>query len=376
MPTNQELEAQARQQAREVLSKQPNFSQLDRDQQFEQYKSLVTTIYNQLLEQERAKEIQSLDGQLIAQQSVSEAMAAGDMINDNRHLNRRIDEQGQIAGNVLRQVNFPQFVKDLLKSVFDANLQVTQDQINSYVKLVEELNKPISDLIKNINDESAKLFLAEKFSDKYQLLGNRRRRSRGGEAGNSEQNSNEMQLVAKDGSKLDKAELEGAIAQAKLDIARQNQRLLEEMLLMGVNRMVVENGKIKASVDFKITATEDINRYDEAGENDQKSQSRTDNVGGGVSFLSMFGVKLNAGTQTTNTHTNIAISTADTNSTSTTESSTTVKGSVEINFKSDYFKLDNFKEILQPSGQRNQGQRSPGGSSTDGQAPQAAEAAS
>jgi len=170
MPTEREMEAEARQQAREVLSKQPNFSQLDRDQQFEQYKNLVSTLYNQLVEQERAKEIQSLDGQLAAQQSFSGAMAAGDMINDDRHLNRRIEQQGELAGNTLRQIDFPKFVKDLLKSVFDANLQVTQDQMNSYVELVKQLTKPVSELIKTIDDESAKLFLAEKFSDKFQIL--------------------------------------------------------------------------------------------------------------------------------------------------------------------------------------------------------------
>jgi len=272
------MEDQARQQAREVLSKQPNFSQLDREQQFEQYKNLVSTLYNQLVEQERVKEIQSLDGQLAAQQSFSGAMAASDLINDDRHLNRRIDQQGEIAANKLGQINFPQFVKDLLKSVFDANLQVTKDQMDSYVELVKKLTTPVSELIKTIDDESAKLFVVEKFSDKYQLLGSRRR-SRGGATGTGEQNSGEMQLVAKDGSKPDKAEIEGAIAQAKLDMVRQNQRLLEEMLLMGVNRMVVENGKIKASVDFKITATENITKGDDANEDDIKSEGTTQNSG-------------------------------------------------------------------------------------------------
>ncbi|MEG5047117.1 hypothetical protein [Microcoleus sp. B4-C1] len=373
MPTEREMEDQARQQAREVLSKQPNFSQLDREQQFEQYKNLVNTLYNQLVEQERAKKIQSLDGQLAAQQSFSGAMAAGDMINDNRHLNRRIEQQGELAGNTLRQIDFPKFVKDLLKSVFDANLQVTQDQMNSYVELVKQLTKPVSELIKTIDDESAKLFLAEKFSDKFQILASS---TNSGVIGFDEGNSGKMQLADKDGNEIDKAELEGEIARAKLEIVRQNQRLLEEMLLMGVNRMVVENGKIKASVDFNITAKENIRKSDNAHEQNIHSQGRTDNYGGGVSFLSWLGVRFDAGTQTTDTHTNIAISTANANSTSTTDSSTKVHGEVEINFKSDYFKLDNFKDILQPSGQRNQDKKSPGGSNADGQASESAETVS
>jgi|GEM_PF-612214 hypothetical protein len=373
MPTEREMEAQARQQAREVLSKQPNFSQLDREQQFEQYKNLVSTLYNQLLEQERAKEIQSLDGQLTAQQSFSGAMAAGDMINDDRHLNRRIEQQGELAGNTLRQIDFPKFVKDLLKSVFDANLAVTQDQMNSYVDLVKKLTTPVSELIKTINDESAKLFLAEKFSDKFQILASS---TNPGVIGFDEGNSGKIQLADKDGNEIDKAELEGAIAKAKLDIVRQNQRLLEEMLLMGVNRMVVENGKIKASVDFNITAKENIGKSDNANEQNINSQSKSNNYGGGISFLSWFGVNVSAGTQSTDTHTNIAISTANARSTSTTDSSTKVHGEVEINFKSDYFKLDNFKDILQSSGQRNQDKKSPGGSNADGQASESAEAVS
>jgi hypothetical protein len=342
MLTNQELEAQARQQAREVLSKQEHFSQLDREQQFEQYKSLVSTIHNQLVAQERAKEIQNLDKKLTKQQSFSEEMAASDLINDDRHLNRRIEQQGELAGNTLRQVNFPVFVKDLLKSVFDANLQVTKDQMNSYVELVKQLQKPVSELIHTIDNESAILFLAEKFTDKYKLLGGHSHPSIGSATVDGKQNSGETQLVAKDGSKLDKAELEGAIAQAKLEIVRQNQRLLEEMLLMGVNRM--------------------------AGEQNDKSQSTTKHLGGDISFLSWFGANISAGAQTTDTHSNIAISTASTNSDAATDSSTKVHGEVEINFKSDYFKLDNFKDILQGSGQRIQTQKSLVTSNTDAQA--------
>jgi hypothetical protein len=239
--------------------------------------------------------------------------------------------------------------------------------MDSYVKLVQQLTKPISELMKTIDDESAKLFLSQKFSDKYQFHGGRHRRSMGGATGNGEQNSGESQLVAKDGSKLDSAELEGAIAEAKRDLAQQQQDLLNEMLLMGVNRMVVDKGTIKASVDFNIRATESISKYDEAQEINGKEQSLTKNLGGSLSLLSWVGVNLSSGSQTTDTCSNIAISTANTDSQADTTARTTVHGEVEINFKSDYFKLDNFKDILmKSSGQRSQVQKSPVANSSNG----------
>ena len=370
MPTEREMEDQARQQAREVLSKQPNFSQLDREQQFEQYKNLVSTLYNQLVEQERAKEIQSLDGQLTAQQSFSGAMAASDLINDDRHLNRRIDQQGEIAGNVLREVDFPKFVKDLLKSVFDANLQVTKDQMNSYAELVERITKPAAQLIDTIDDRAAKMFLAENYSDKYKL-------SFGDDdlnftdEGNGQQDSNLMKLATVDGSPLEEADLRGAIMQAKLELVGQHQRLLEEMLLMGVTRMVVDNGKIKASIDFSITAKDNIKKGDAANERSKKQKVSSTSRTSHSFWYGDSSTEANSDVQT-----NIAISTAKVGSQSTTDSSTKVKGEVEINFKSDYFKLDNFKDILQPSGQRNQDKKSPGGSNADGQASESAETVS
>ena len=60
---------------------------------------------------------------------------ASDMIDDQRHQNERIDQAGELAGDFIDEVDFPQFVKDLLEAVFDANLNVTLSQQESFLNL-------------------------------------------------------------------------------------------------------------------------------------------------------------------------------------------------------------------------------------------------
>jgi len=59
-------------------------------------------------------------------------------------------------------VDFPKFVRDLLKGVFDANLSVMKTQTDSYIKLMKEATKSSADFIKKVKDEESFARLAEK----------------------------------------------------------------------------------------------------------------------------------------------------------------------------------------------------------------------
>ena len=338
MPVREENLQRARNRAQEELGKDPAFRQLSKAQQFDRYKQRVD----------------QLSQQFAQEQSLAEAMAAGDLVDDARHLNRRIDQQGAIAGRVLREVNFPQFVKDLLQGVFDANLEVMREQMDSYADLVERITAPATKFIHTIDDATAYAFLAERQPDSFQLLG-----SSGfgndpfadGSFGNLDGTGNldatgagtgadantPFTLGDANGNPVDIAseDIRGQILQAKLQLVREHQQLLEEMLLMGVTRMVVDNGKVKASVDFRIQAQEQIGKVDSARENSRKIRRRSSG-----SFW-FFG-----GHQTTTQQSTLSVSTANVQSRAATTSGTQVHGEVEINFKSDYFELNNFRDIL------------------------------
>ena len=52
-------------------------------------------------------------------------------------------------------VDFPKFVADLLKAVFDANLKVMKTQTDSYIKLMKEATKSTADFIKKVKDDES-----------------------------------------------------------------------------------------------------------------------------------------------------------------------------------------------------------------------------
>jgi len=67
----------------------------------------------------------------------------------------------QAFNELVDSVDFPQFVADLLKAVFNANLKVMKEQTDSYIKLMKECTKSTADFIKKINDDDTFAKLAE-----------------------------------------------------------------------------------------------------------------------------------------------------------------------------------------------------------------------
>lgn len=191
----------------------------------------------------------------------------------------------------------------------------------------------------------------------------------------SDEGDGSTKLRNSDGKELDDDEQKNAIKQAKIEMVTRQQRFMEEMLLMGVNRMVVDSGKVKASLNFHIQAKENITTKDTGKNTDNSNDTtkKTLGISGQSIFAPFFSVISPSGNyEDNNVQTHVKITTNNSDSNSTTDATTNLQGEVEINFKSDYFKLDNFKEILQPSGQRSQSQKSLGASNAGNQAPEPA----
>jgi hypothetical protein len=125
---------------------------------------------------------------------------------------------------------------------------------------------------------------------------------------------------------------------ATLAMAKEQRALLRETILMGITRLVVEKGVVKAAVVFDIKAGERISKADRAMVQDARSSSGSFGASGGLVGSIIGGPK--GGTTSSSRHTQISVSSAK--SEATTDLQAKISGSVEINFKSDYFKLDNF----------------------------------
>ncbi len=234
--------------------------------------------------------------------------------------------------DLVDSVDFPKFVADLLKAVFDANLTVMKQQTDSYIKLMKEATKSSADFIKQIKDDDTFAKLAESRSDKYNVT-------------TEKQPDGSMKLALTDpqGEKadLEDAEVKAHVLEAKINMAKEHRAALREVLLMGVTRLVVEKGEVEAGVDFTIHA----NRESKAHHEDQNVNVANLQTGFGGGLGSLFGGP-SASLDVTNT--NIQINTSDKKATD--DLSANLHGKVNIKFKTDYFKLDNFANMYADGG--------------------------
>lgn len=246
----------------------------------------------------------------------------------------------QAFNELVDSVDFPTFVGDLLKSVFNANLKVMKEQTDSYIKLMKECTKSTADFIKTIKDDDTFAKLAESKSDQYNVTTEQ-----------SPDGAMKLALTDPKGDKVDTedSEVKRAILEAKINMAKEHRAALREVLLMGVTRLVVDKGTVEAGVEFIITA----NRKSSATHQDQNINVATTQVDVDPPLFGLFG----GATASTNiTNTNIQVNTSQKDASDTLSAKLT--GKVNIQFRTDYFKLDNFANMyadggtkaLQPAG--------------------------
>jgi hypothetical protein len=337
MANHEELKEQARNKARDILSQAQSFHRLPRSEQMQMYKNVVDEQYRTLAQQN----------------DLATGFAAGDLIDEDRHINKRIGsadkDAGDIASGLVKKVDFPGFVRDLVTGVFDANLDANERQMQAYQGLLKEATKTLSEFVNNIDDSETLPQLVA--SNPQYRLGPRFRRGRRPRGGGASQSEGELGLVDQNGKEVDlnDAEIKAKILETKLAMAKEQRTLLRETILMGVSRLVIEKGTIKANVKFKIDASE-ATTNDDTGEEYHDTQSHSHE--GSVKW-GWRGVKARyKNTYKQSSVVSIATSTTDTESNLSAE----MGGSVEIQFKSDYFKLDNFAQTFDLG----KGQVSPG----------------
>ncbi len=325
MRSSQDVTTLARAKAQEVLVQIPQFHDMAWSDKLSLYRSLID------------ENVLALSAP--AGSGVAAAMAgperASDRIDDKRFENRRIDQAGQLAGEFIENVDFPKFVRDLLKGVFDANLQVTIQQMEAYQKLLKTATKSVAEFANAIDNTAAFGYLAENKSDDFSIDFDEKETEADGKP--------KAVLTNKEGERVDIGdnEIKAKIMDAKIAMAKEQRALLRETILMGISRLVVERGKVKASVLFDIKAGEQIDKRDKAALKEAHSSGTSMKAGGG--FLgSIFGGPSGGHTRS-DSKTQISISSAK--GTATTSLEAKLSGEVEIIFKSDYFKLDNFASM-------------------------------
>lgn len=303
VPTLPQIKEFARAQAREVLGSSDVFLNMPVSEQQSIYQSVV----DDYMDKERQKH------------GLARSMAT-DSGKDMGYKGYDPAFGGDTAAfkDLVDSVDFPKFVADLLKAVFDANLKVMKQQTDSYIKLMKEATKSSADFIKKVKDDDAFARLAETKGDKYNVITEKQA-----------DGSSKLQLTNPEGEKVDKedSEVKKHLLEAKINMAKEHRAALREVLLMGVTRLVVEKGEIEAGVDFSITA----NRNSMAHHDDQNINTVSANTD-----YDIWGVSGSVSVS----NTNIQVNTSDKKASD--DLSAKLHGKVNIKFKTDYFQMDNF----------------------------------
>jgi hypothetical protein len=153
--------------------------------------------------------------------------------------------------------------------------------------------------------------------------------------------SSKLALTNPAGDKVDTedSEVKRHILEAKINMAKEHRAALREVLLMGVTRLVVRKGLIEAGVEFSVKATRaSTSRHEDQNINVAQIHTEYDSPlpwGGPSASLDV-------------SNTNIQVNTAEKKATD--DLSATLKGKVQIEFATDYFKLDNFANMYADGG--------------------------
>jgi len=189
-------------------------------------------------------------------------------------------EGALVAGMLLEQVNFPQFVSGLIEGVFTSIVDSSIRQMEAYGQLVKSVAQTLNQFRdENVTANQGRDHLVEQFPDMFMIdvdtgeegAGPRVRLREGVDESAALQKVNSLPI---EGGPLKSLDLEDDAQEQKLvqaartQLATSRQQLLATMVLMGINRIIVTEGKISAKVMYDFRARDNF-RY-------QKSATKFD----------------------------------------------------------------------------------------------------
>jgi hypothetical protein len=277
-------------------------------------------------------------------------------------------EGAAVAGVLLQQVNFSDFVGGLITKVFHAIVQSSIEQMEAYGRLVSDVAKTLNQFRdENTTDNQGRDQLVEQFPDVFKIDvdtgedGNAqpRVRARDGVDEDSALKRINSSLPMDGGplSSLDDDELEAkAVPAARTQLATSRQQLLATMVLMGINRIVVTDGRISAKVMYDFQAKDNFKYRNSATQFDYDPKLTTTSTqssyesgsGGGSDSDSRDGSYYARGQykSTTQPVLNLVSATQIANDAALTAKAS-LAGQVEVNFKSDYLPLEKMADSFQ-----------------------------
>lgn len=249
-------------------------------------------------------------------------------------------------GNAIDNVDFPSFVAGLIDGVFNAIVTSSIKQMEAFAELVKNVSKSVDSFMKdNVSTDQARDYLVDRYPDHLEVD------TSGQEAtivprADSDTDAlpdffSDLGLAAPVDT-LDEDTIEQQLVPgARKKIAMDRQQVLLSLVLMGINRLIVTDGSIKASVVFQLDTRDRITKsrtrtfdYNQ-NRNEKYSRSRW-----GWIFSP-------SNSYTSDTTTNIKVNTVrQDDSEAKVDLKTKLTGDVNVRFRSETFPLERMTEVL------------------------------
>ena len=345
-------------QVRALVESSPNFHGLEPGQKQQMYKDLVKiAAYSAALVQEDWALSKKL-GQtpVLREQTILRplAQAAGAPAHDaplaraaaskapppaEEFSPRAASQVARITRDTLNAIAFPTFVADLIKGTFQAIVNASIQQMEAYGNLLSNVAKTVDQFMAdNITDNQARDYLVSRYPSHFKVeAGGDGARVRARDTDLPKPNFKTDLGLDGDVDVDDDAAEEKLVPAARRALAQQRHSLLSTMVLMGINRIVVTSGRIRAQMGFRIDARDHATAQT-ASQFDFKHEDRaTMSYGGGLaSWLGGPGGEVEMKNSVT------YVSSTKKDSSDDLDVHADLTGEVDLKFKSDYFPMERF----------------------------------
>lgn len=243
----------------------------------------------------------------------------------------------QRTGNLINEVDFPGFVAQLVNGTFDAIVDASIRQMESYAELVAAVAKTTEQFTEeNVSTNQARDWVAQQYGADVAVLLPR---------GSDDQLRQPMLVPRGEGhspawlasygvgdQELSSELLESVVLpQARAQLGRERQQLLATLVMMGLNRVAVKDGSISAKVMFRAVANDKATV--------QYAQGQDPGSASGSNWGSRGSLAASSGVST-------MVSTLNLNAQSDTSLSATMFGEVKLNFVSETLPLDKMADAM------------------------------
>lgn len=328
-PSYQQLEADRRNQMAEDLVKIGSYSAELMREIFQRSQQLGQTpaVLRQAIVDEPLPSTQALAGR-----TEPPPLPASDEFSP-----RAANNVARITQQTLNAIAFPTFVADLIKGTFQAIVDASIRQMEAYGALLSNVAKTVDQFMAdNITDNQARDWIVQRYPGHFQIDASSdvptvRVRDTDRPAPNFKGDLN----LSEDVDLSDDAVEETLVPAARRKLAESRHSMLATMVIMGINRIVITSGRIRAQMGFRIDAS-DTGHVQTASEFDSTNEVST-GFGGGIG--SFFG-----GPSASIKNTLTYVSSTKKDSSDELDVSANLTGEVDLRFKSDYFPMERFAD--------------------------------